>query len=197
MLKSPQVGFGAVFFLHNELPAVVSNPWRPAQPIVLLPCLPPANTLQVDVNWDAVWPPGSSCVQEHAHADVSHHPKSSPLSVSELSFCQQLNISCLQQAVQRSEWPNAPDCSSHTGEHPVVYQGSKVSAKTPFILMSVSIETGTGEPGRILMASQWADEAPPHAAVCHEKQSCINPLLIINFSDQRSKITLPGWEDSL
>lgn len=38
----------------------------------LLPCLPPASTLQVDVNGDAERPPRRCCPQEHAHSCLSY-----------------------------------------------------------------------------------------------------------------------------
>lgn len=78
----------------------------------LLPCLPPASTLQVDVNGDAEWPPGRSRVQEHARSYLSHlpaqstyiHLMSSSLSESQMSFFQQMIISYLQQApMQRGD----------------------------------------------------------------------------------------------
>lgn len=43
------------------------------------------------------------------------------------------------------------DCSLFTGEHPVVYHGSKVSVRTLSTLMRVSIETATGKAGRMLI----------------------------------------------
>lgn len=48
------------FSPHNDLPTA---PGRYSPP---LPCLPPASTLQVDVNGDAEGPTGRGCIQEHA-----------------------------------------------------------------------------------------------------------------------------------
>lgn len=145
---------------------------------LLLPCLPPSSTLQVDVNGDAERPPGRSCVQDHAHSYLSHLPAqsmfsrltSSSLSGSQISFCQQLRHH-LESPTDSSavQWLPGPDCSLFTRELPVVYQASKVSATTPSVLVCVSIETTTGKAGRMLMASQWASEAQLHAAVCHGK----------------------------
>lgn len=85
------------------------------------------------------------------------HLTSSSLSESQMSFCQQLIISYLQQAPGHCcDWLSGLDISLVTGELPVVYQGSKVSAKTPSTLICVSIETTTGKAGRMLMASQRA-----------------------------------------
>lgn len=57
--------------------------------------------------------------------------------------------------LERSEGINAPGCSLFTRELPVVYQSSKVSAKSS-TLMCVSIETATGEAGSMLMDSHLA-----------------------------------------
>lgn len=69
--------------------------------------------------------------------------------------------------VQHGDRLSGLDCSLFAREHPVVYQGSKVSARTPSGLMCVSIETTTGKAGRMLMSSQWACEAQLYAAICH------------------------------
>lgn len=106
------------------------------------------------------------------------HLTSSSLSESQMSFCQQLIISYLQQAPGHCcDWLSGLDISLVTGELPVVYQGSKVSAKTPSTLICVSIETTTGKAGRMLMASQRACDTQQQPFVT-EKPSRMNPSLI-------------------
>lgn len=106
------------------------------------------------------------------------HLTSSSLSESQMSFCQQLIISYLQQAPGHCcDWLSGLDISLVTRELPVVYQGSKVSAKTPSTLICVSIETTTGKAGRMLMASQRACDTQQQPFVT-EKPSRMNPSLI-------------------
>lgn len=106
------------------------------------------------------------------------HLTSSSLSESYMSFCQQLIISYLQQAPGHCcDRLSGLDISLVTRELPVVYQGSKVSAKTPSTLICVSIETTTGKAGRMLMASQRACDTQQQPFVT-EKPSWMNPSLI-------------------
>lgn len=175
-----------------KLPGPVDRP--------LLPCLPPASTLQVDVNGDGERPPGRSRVQEHAHnylclrhlpaPSMYIHLTSSSVSESQMSFCQQLIISCLQQApVKRGDWLSGPDCSLFTGGLPVVYQGSKVSATTPSSLMCVSIETTTGKAGRMLMGLSvglWGSDV----TVCRGKAEWIPSSLWTFYTEWNSMMTV-------
>ena len=140
-----------------------SKPCCPAQSIVLsyrvcrlrAPCRLMLMGMVNDLRGEVVFKnmPTTISVSATSQAPSMYiHLTSSPVSESQMSFCQQLIISCLQQApVKRGGWLSGPDCSLFTGGLPVVYQGSKVSATTPSSLMCVSIETTTGKAGRMLM----------------------------------------------
>lgn len=114
-----------------------------------------------------------------------------------MSFCQRPIISYLQQARgHRCDWLSGLDCSWVARELPVVYRGSKVSAKTPSTLICVSIETTTGKAGRMLMASQWACDTQPQLFVM-EKLSWMNPFLIINYFHRLEQSNdAPAGEDT-
>lgn len=163
--------FAQHLLLYNDLPSVLLLPGPLDRSV--LPCLPPASTLQIDVNGDAEWPARRSCVQEHACSFLTHPPSpeavSPPnehLSVWESNVLRSANCWSGSSAAGRlTGWTRLQ--LIHRGTPCVVCQGSKVSAWTPSSLMCVSIETATGKAGRMLISSQWACEAQLQAAVCH------------------------------
>lgn len=139
----------------------------------LLPCLPPASTLQGDVNGDAERPPRTSCVQEHAHSSLGClpvlrcPPQQAPSYLkSQMSFSQS---TADQAPPQRSGWLSGPDLQP-------IHQGTprclpKLKGECEHTLHPhVAIETTPGTAGRMLMPSQWASEAQWRAAVCHGEE---------------------------
>lgn len=116
--------FAQHLLLYNDLPSVLLLPGPLHRSV--LPCLPPASTLQIDVNGDAEWPARRSCVQEHACSFLTHPTvlrlylllTSTSLSESQMSFGQP---TVDQAPVQQGDWPGGRDCSLFTGEHPVLF----------------------------------------------------------------------------
>lgn len=153
-----------MFFDHNELPAVFTEVFLLLTGPVdhpLLPCLPPASAMQVDVNRDAKRPPGRTRAQDHARSYPSHLPGCTVYPANKLVFIWKSNVL----------WPNDHLISvtnSSARLQTAVYspgnfllftKSSKVSAATSSTLLCVSIETTTGKAGSRLMASQLACDA--------------------------------------
>ena len=173
-----------VFFLLNDLPTVFSRASllgpvdRPPYRVCRLraPCRLMLMGMLNDLRGEAAFKNMPHSYLGRLPAPSMYiHLTSCSLSESQMSSCQQLIASHLQQAPVQWRW--STECCLFTGELPGVYQGSKVSATAPSSLVCVSIETATGKAGRMLMASQWAREAQLHAAICRWR-SWINLLLI-------------------
>lgn len=172
---------------HNSLRSMV----------LLLPCLPPASTLQVDADGDGERPPGRSCVHEHtrSYLPLGHLPllsvcvrltSSSPSL--KVKVCQQLIILCLRwsTATERTRFQfihrEASRCLPRL-------KGECYNSFRPPVCFYRNPHRYS-KPGRMLMASQWALEAPPHEAVCPGKAEWIPScclLLCTEWSSTCSK----------
>lgn len=69
-----------------------------------------------------------------------------------------LGVEAVRSTVDRRL--TGPDCGALTWQRPVVYPGSRVSARAPSALLHVAMTTTPGEAGRMLIPSLWTRE--PH-----------------------------------